>query len=180
MKEFGDGFYKNNGEANNSEKKEPQKEGVETVKDDGNNKDGENGENNGTGNISLDDLSKILGSINDHDEDDDFFANESQSEWANWKTDWFPDKAEEIAKYTKLIGLMQKLQMAKDCDPFQEKENHVNRLKEKYGVDRINDCLMVQLLAGSTPGCKDTVFYDLDEPDSVRSYIDKELEKMQN
>jgi len=33
MKEFGDGFYKNNGEANNSEKKEPQKEGVETVKD---------------------------------------------------------------------------------------------------------------------------------------------------
>ncbi|HQB51104.1 MAG TPA: hypothetical protein PLT32_02705 [bacterium] len=121
-----------------------------------------------------------MGSINDHDEDDDFFANESQSEWANWKTDWFPDKAEEIAKYTKLIGLMQKLQMAKDCDPFQEKENHVNRLKEKYGVDRINDCLMVQLLAGSTPGCKDTVFYDLDEPDSIRTYIDNWMEKLQN
>ncbi len=141
MKEFGDGFYKNNGETNNIEKKEE-----EVVMSEDKEKD----------------------------------KRKNEDDLKNWKTNWFPEKAEEIKEYGEKIKKIHFARMAKGEDPFGFSVKVNEGLMKKYSLTEINHCFISQLLNFSTPKSRENIFYDFPEPDSVREAIDKEFEKLEN
>ncbi|HNW55690.1 MAG TPA: hypothetical protein PKN62_01260 [bacterium] len=98
----------------------------------------------------------------------------------NWKAEWMPEKAEEIKEYGEKIKRIHLARMAEGEDPFGFSAKVHETLKKKYGLEVVNNCLMLQLLIYSTPGSREKIFYDFPAPNSVREAIDKELEKMQN